>query len=201
MNAMPTISSLLLPPEAELGVRIKKALDDEGLAVSAGGGPSLSMSGLRLMSGTLARHLAGVLDIGLADVLVGAWNKAFAVRQQIEKSAKSPGKELFLQLAEHKITSAHKPYVALMKDGQELGRLPFSVSVEIVLQGAVLRILDGAIQEIQTGRVKGKGIVKCGGAILVEKEIEPVEIPGTISVPPARTVSALFHARAERHAS
>ena len=37
-----------------------------------------------------------------------------------------------------------------MKDGHELARLPFSVSVEIVLQGAVLRILDGASQEIQT---------------------------------------------------
>ena len=185
---MVTITSLLLPPQSELASAIKKTLDEEGVAVAAGGGPSLSLAALRLMSGALAQQLTGMLDqIGLADILVGAWNKAFAVRQQLEKSAKSPGKELFLQLAEHKITSAHKPYVALMKDGHELGRVPFSVSLEFTLQGAVLRLLDGKIREIQTGKVvKGKGTLKCGPLLLVEKEIQPVQIPGTIPVPPSK---------------
>jgi hypothetical protein len=198
---MATMSSLLLPAQAELADSIKKALAEEGMEVNAGGGPNVSLAALRLMSGALARQLTGLLDIGLADVLVGAWNKAFAVRQQLEKSLKSPGKDMFLQLGEHKITSEHKPYVALMKDGHELGRLPFSVNLELVLQGAVLRILDGAIKEIQTGRVKGKGVVKCGRFMLVEKEIQPVDVPGTIPVPTATTVSAMFHARAARQAS
>lgn len=93
---MVTITSLLLPPQSELASAIKKTLDEEGVAVAAGGGPSLSLAALRLMSGALAQQLTGMLDqIGLADILVGAWNKAFAVRQQLEKSAKSRARSCF----------------------------------------------------------------------------------------------------------
>ena len=198
---MLTLSNLLLPPEAELAASLTRALDEEGVSMSAAGGPHLSVSAFRLMAGALAQKLPGLLNIGLADVFVGAWNKSVAVRQQIDKSAKAPGKDQFLQLAEHKISSTHKPYVALMKGGRELARVPFEVSVEIVLQGAVLRILDGAIKEIQTGRVKGKGTVKCAGAILVEKEIQPAQIPGTIAVPPPETVDRFFGPRATRRAA
>jgi len=137
-----------------------------------------------MMPAALARQLAGLLDIGLGDILVGAWNTSYGLRQHIEKSAKSPGKDVFLQLAEHKISSTHKPYIGLLKDGREVARLPFAVSLELVVQGAVVRILDGTIQEVQTGKIKGKGTVKCGTAILVQKELQPIAIPGTVNVPP-----------------
>ena len=180
---MLTVNQLLLPPEAALANLVKDAIADEGMSLTGGGIKSFPMLGWRMMPAAVARHLAGLLDIELADILVGAWNKAHGLRQQIEKSVKTPGKEVFLQLAEHKITSTHQPYIALLKDGREIARLPFSVSLELVLQGAVVRILDGAIQEIQTGKIKGKGTVKCGGAILVEKELQPIAIPGTLQVP------------------
>jgi hypothetical protein len=176
-----TLSEFLLPAPADLATRVSEALADEGVVVRTGG-VSPSIPGWRMMAGAVARHLAGVLDIGFLDILVGAWNKSYALGQQLEKSAKSPGKDVFLQLAEHKITSKHEPYLALFHDGQEIGRLPFTVSVELVLQGAVLRIRDGRIEEVETGRIKGKGTVKCGGAILAEKELQPITIPGTMPV-------------------
>ena len=180
---MVSLSSLLLSPQAELAARIKKALDDEGVAVTAGAGPSLT-SAMRWMSNGLAKNLEDMLgEISLGGILAGAWNSAFSVRQQIEKSVKSPGKEFFAQLAEHKVTSKHQPYIALMKDGHELGRLPFNVIVEFTLQGAVVRILDGAIKDIQAGRiVKGKGTIKCGEFLLVEKEFKQLDLRGTIQV-------------------
>lgn len=79
-----------------------------------------------------------------------------------------------------------------------MGRLPFSVSLELVLQGAVVRILDGAMQEIQTGKIKGKGTVKCGGAILLDKELPSMDIPGTLHVP---AQPAWLPARVARRAS
>jgi len=60
--------------------------------------------------------------------------------------------------------------------------LPFSISVELVLQGAVLRIRDGAVREVQTGQIKGKGVVKLAGATLIEKQLSPVNVPGTFEV-------------------
>jgi hypothetical protein len=178
---MVTLNELLLPAADDLTDRIKEALANNGVAVE-GGGMKNPILGWRMMPGAIARHLPTLLDIGLGDILVGAWNKSFALRQQLEKSAKTPGKEIFTQLSEHKITSTHKPYIALMKNGQEIGRLPFTVSIEIILQGAVVRILDGAVQEIQVGKVKGKGTLKCFEAILVQKELTGLSIPGTIQV-------------------
>lgn len=189
---MLTLSDLLLPPEAELAASIVSALDEQGVALASGGGPSFSAATWRLMAGSLAKQLPALLDIGVTDVLVGGWNKWLDVRQQIEKSASSPGKDVFLQLAEHTIKSKHEPYVALMKNGREIGRLSFGVEIELGLQGVVLRILDGTIRDIHTARVKGKGAVKCAGAILVRKELQPHQFAGTWQVPSAEKVRTMF---------
>jgi hypothetical protein len=181
---MVTLSQFFLPAP-DLATRMADALADEGVVVQAGGVKAPHIfggPGWRMLSSAAVQHIAGLLDISFVNVLVGAWNKSFAVGQQIEKSLKSPGKDLFLQLAEHKITSKHEPHLALLKDGQEIGRLPFSVSLELVLQGAVLRIRDGEIKEIETSRVKGKGSLKCAGATLIDKELQPISLPGTLAV-------------------
>ncbi|MET1082368.1 MAG: hypothetical protein ABWY12_04840, partial [Burkholderiales bacterium] len=57
-----------------------------------------------------------------------------------------------------------------------------SLSLELVLQGAVLRIRDGEIKEIETSRIKGKGSLKCAGATLIDKELQPISLPGTLTV-------------------
>ena len=134
---MLTLSDLLLPPESELATSIVSALDEQGVALTGGGAPSFSAASWRLMAGSLAKQLPGLLEIGVTDVFVGAWNKSLDVREQIDKSLKSPGKDVFLQLAEHTIKSAHTPYVALMKNGREITRLSFGVDIELGLQGVV----------------------------------------------------------------
>jgi len=180
---------LLLPDEEELSERLKEAMAKKNLAIATTGTETLAAFGLRAMSGALARNLKSVLQIDLSDIFVTAWNKSGTLRQHLEKSAHSPGKEIFLQLAEHKIASTHRPHVALMKDGAEIARIEFEAAIELVLQGAVLRLLDGAIQDVQTGRVKGKGWVKCFGAVIVEKEIQPHAIPGTLKISGTKAAS------------
>ena len=180
---------LIMPDEEEVTERIREAMSRRHLTIAAGGTETLAAFGLRAMSGALARNLKPLLQIDLADIFVAAWNKSGTLRQHLDKSAHSPGKEIFLQLAEHKIVSTHRPHVSLMKDGAELTRVEFEVAIELGLQGAVLRLLDGAIQDVQTGRVKGKGMVKCFGAVIVEKEIQPTAIPGTVKIAGTRAAS------------
>ena len=95
-------------------------------------------------------------------------------------AVKSPGKEILLELAEHKITSKHEPYFTLLRNGTEIASLKFSINRELTIQGAILRILNGEIKEIQVGQIKGKGTIKSGRALLLEKELQPIEVPGTI---------------------
>lgn len=177
---MVTLSEFFLAGQTSLTARVGDALAEKGGAAKAG--DSRAMLAWRMMPKAIAGQLSGLLDIGLADILIGGWNKSFALRQQLQKSTNTPGKDLFLQLVEHKIKSTHEPYVTLLKNGQEVARLPFSISLELTLQGAVLRIRDGAVREIQTGQIKGKGSVKLAGATLIEKELEPINVPGTLEV-------------------
>ena len=178
---MMTLSQLLLPAPADLSARVADALADENVVLQ-GGGIAFPAGGWRLLSAAVGRHLAGLLDVGILDILVGAWNKSHELGAQLEKSRSSPDKDFFLPLAEHKIASKHQPYLALHKDGQEIGRLPFTVSLELVLQGAVLRIRNGTIHDAETGQIKGKGSIRCGGAIIVEKDLKAISLPGTMPV-------------------
>jgi len=177
---MVTLNEFFAPDAAALAGPIKTALTDDTFCVKAGGLEKLAMLGWRMLPDTIAGHVGPLLDVGLDDILVGGWNKSQALRRCLAKSAQSPGKPVLVELAEHKVTSKHEPYLTLFQNGLEVARLKFSVSVELVLQGAVLRMLDGKIAEIQAGQIKGKGRVHCGRALLLEKELQPIAVPGTI---------------------
>jgi hypothetical protein len=175
---------LFMPDEEVLEAAIKEALAKKGLLLTMG--KSLASFGPGAMAESLAKQIRPLFPDDISDVFLGAWNSAVTVRQYLDKSAQSPGKEIFLQLAEHKIVSNHEPHVALMKDGVEIGKVPFTASIEMALQGVVLRLRDGKVQDIQTGRVKGKVILKCFGAVILRREIDQMPIPGTIRLEPQR---------------
>lgn len=176
---MLSLNEFFLDGQTDLTGPIRRALAKKDVAGHTGASQLLTW---RLMPEAIGEQLAVLLNIPLPDILVGAWNKGHALRQQLQKSAKTPDKDLFLQLVEHKVASTHEPYVALLRNGQEVGRLTFTISVELVIQGAVLRIRDGRVREVQTGQIKGKGSVKLYGATVMEKELAPIHVPGTFEV-------------------
>jgi hypothetical protein len=176
---MVSLSEFFLDGHTDLTGPIRRALAKKDAAGQTG---AASLITWRLMPEALAEQLTVLLNVPLPHILRGAWNKGYALRQQLQKSAKTPDKDFFLQLVEHKVTSTHEPYVALLRNGQEVGRLTFTISVELVLQGAVLRIRDGQVREVQTGQIKGKGTVKLYGATVIEKELAPLNVPGTFEI-------------------
>jgi hypothetical protein len=180
---MQTLNDFFEPSAQELTARLRKAMSDGSLSGADGGVGAVPGSGL--FARAIANEVDKLLDVSLGDILIGGWNKAQALGEALRKSARSPGKEILLQLAEHKVSSTHKPYVSLVRNEHEIARVPFTVAVELVVQGAMLRIVDGAIRDIETGQLKGKGSVKCGRAVLIEREMQTIAVPGTIAVKPA----------------
>ncbi len=179
---MMTLDDLFGFATMDLSSRIKSALPDGAFCVKVRGIENLAISRWQAFPTMAAQHLGKLFDIGMGDILAGAWNKARSIRQSLEKSKKSPGKEILLELAEHKITSKHEPSLAILRNGVQVASLKFFLNLELTIQGAVLRILDGEIRGMQVGQIKGKGTLKAGSAILVEKELGPVEIPGTMAL-------------------
>jgi hypothetical protein len=179
---MQTLNDLFETAGEHMAGNIKQALHDSTFCLIAGGIENPGISRWLAFPSMVSRYVSQLLDIRLGDVLAGAWNKARAVKRSLEKSTKDPGKEILLELAEHKIMSKHEPYLELLRNGVRVATLKFNVDLELTLQGAVLRILDGKIKDVQVGQIKGKGTIKGGGAILLEKSIGPIEIPGTIAL-------------------
>ena len=92
---------LFMPDEEVLAASIKEALAKRHLSLTTG--ESLPAFGVGAVSQSLARHVRALFPNDVAQLFLGAWNNSVTLRQYLEKSAQSPGKEMFLQLSEHKI--------------------------------------------------------------------------------------------------
>jgi hypothetical protein len=176
---MVSLNEFFLDGQTDLTGHIRRALAKKDVARHTGASQLVTW---RLMPEAIGEQLAILLNIPLPDILAGAWDKGHALRQELQKSAKTPDEDLFLPLVEHKVAATHEPYVALLRNGQEVGRLTFTISVELMIQGAVLRIRDGSVRAVQTDQIEGKGSVKLYGATVIEKEVAPIKVPGTFEV-------------------
>ena len=85
-------------------------------------------------------------------------------------------------MADHTVESEHKPSLDLYQNGKRIGRIPFTVSLEIELRGLLLEIEEGAIRKMTSGDVRIKGTLKVADFTLVEKAFERVRMPGEIQI-------------------
>ena len=177
-----TLREFFLSPGQDLAKGVAQGMETGGdtVAVGEGGAADVRMLKWPVLSSAVSRHVGELLDVGISDILANAWNKSAALREQFEKSRQSPGESFLLPLAQHTIESEHKPSIEVLKNGKPVAKLVFTANIALTVEGAVLRIQNGEIREIQTGQVKGSGSLKCGGAVLVEKETQPIALPGRI---------------------
>lgn len=177
-----TLREFFLSPGQDLAKGVARGIETGGdtVAVGIGGAADVRMLKWPVFSSAVSRHIGELLDVGIPDVLANAWNKSAAVHEHLEKSRQSPGESFLLPLAEHTIESEHTPSIEVLKNGKPVAKLAFTARVVLTVEGAVLRIQNGDIREIQTGQVKGSGTLKCGGAVLVEKETQAIPLPGRV---------------------
>ena len=123
-----------------------------------------------------------VLDVDIAGVLLGGWKK-YRQLQQYRDTAKYPPEDtILLALVEHSIASSHHPKIEILAEQVLLGTLEFTITLALKLEGIVLKVRGGKIREIAAGRCRGKGTLACAGVTLLEKESDPFELPGRISL-------------------
>jgi hypothetical protein len=112
--------------------------------------------------------LAKLVDVPLADILVGAWktNKKFS---KFRKGQLPPDKISVLPLSTHHIKASRSPYIELFLDGKAAGKIPFELALDITVDAGVVVIQDGLIKRIEAGKAKAEGTLKCGGVVVAEK--------------------------------
>jgi len=128
-----------------------------------------------------AGKLAELFDIPIPNILLASWQKADALQSLLEESKKNPEEIMELELAEHTITSEHRPRIELKIHNATVKNLELNMQLAFKLEGFILKIQEGAITEVRTGKCEVKGKVDYEGETLLEKKLSTIELPGSIS--------------------
>ena len=131
----------------------------------------------------LAAKICELLDIKLHYILLTAWKKVEALRQVLEDSKKTPDKSIYLDLAEHSVDYETRPFIDVKLKGASVKKLTLHVAMNLKLKGFSLKVQNGAIQEIQTGRCEAKGTLNYEKMTIAEKKFEAIKFPLSIHVP------------------
>jgi hypothetical protein len=132
----------------------------------------------------LISKIGELFNVELPDLLIVSWKKARELQDALAESKKAPEEVIFLELAEHVITSEHHPYIEIRIAGVPLPkRIQFTVALSATLKGVVLRIKGGEIVEIQAGCCDFEGKVKYEDLTIADKKVGPIELLAVSTIP------------------
>ena len=123
-----------------------------------------------------------LLDISILDVMLGVWKKHAEFRKHVRISAADPTKTVVVHLGSHRITSEHRPAMEVRRDGSVLAELTFPVEVAFEVEAVELTLRGGAVREIRTGELKVRGTVKFEETVILERDLEPIRLPGKMTL-------------------
>jgi hypothetical protein len=114
-------------------------------------GPSkLSQIVRKVADREIKRAIVELLDVGLAKVILKAWQGHDALLAAGQRTSEKGGREVVV-MNEHTITSTHKPRLALTADGIDLGQLTISIVLSLRLVGITAIVQGGELVAVETG--------------------------------------------------
>lgn len=131
----------------------------------------------------LGPKICELFNVPLPNVLVTSWKKVGSLKAIIEKSKQSPDEVMYLELAQHSINCEQKPHLEMRIKELPVKKIQFTVKLLFNLKGFVLKVQNGAIQEMQTGVCEVKGTLSYAGQVIIEKKLSPINLPGRIDIP------------------
>jgi hypothetical protein len=135
-----------------------------------------------LTSKAIEDEVSNLFDVSLVSIMLRAWKKYEVVRKQLRGNGASSSEAVLLPLVEHSIESEHKPYVQISRGETPLFKITFSASLQLSVEGLVLKIRDRRIREIAAGRFYASGTLKCEEVTICEKHSEHLNFPGSFAV-------------------
>jgi len=133
------------------------------------------------LSRAVGRALQEALQVNMGDVLVSGWNTYQSLFEYADPDKHPPKEIASVTLWEHTITSSHEPRVDVLVNGKKVATITFGVDLELQFESATLTIQGGRILEVKAGTCVGKGVLKCEGAVLMERASAEVSLPGRLT--------------------
>jgi hypothetical protein len=99
----------------------------------------------------LARAVQGLLEIDLADVLLGGWRKWTVLTAAARRTRDRPGVTEVVSLAEHTLTSTSEPSVDLLVGEVRVATVHLELTVELTLQALAATVRGGRLVALTGG--------------------------------------------------
>lgn len=107
--------------------------------------------------------IAGILEIGLVDVLAKGWRKFDALTAAARRSLQTDGTTEIVELVDHEIVSSHRPHIDVMVDGRVIAQIDVGVDVTVELHALTAVVTAGRLSALRSGRADVSAILTIEG--------------------------------------
>ncbi|HKO62428.1 MAG TPA: hypothetical protein VJV03_14790 [Pyrinomonadaceae bacterium] len=134
----------------------------------------------------IGARIEQLLEIPLRDIFVASWKETDAIKDLLAESRTAPAAITNVELADHSIKSLHHPHIEVRQKKATSKKIEFTLRLLFKLQGFRLRIQNGLIKEVRSGRCEMQGTLEYQGLTVAEQKNVPISLPAVIATGDAR---------------
>jgi hypothetical protein len=151
-TAQPLTASAFLFEDEDTGRALARTLDQHGVLGSLDTALGLVAQTTREAAGDQVAAVAdSVLDLDLGDLVVAGWRKQGQLAAAAERTAANPGTSELVELATHRVSSVHHPYVELLVNDVRVTTVNFELDLEFEIKALVATVRDGHLVSLHSG--------------------------------------------------
>ncbi len=166
-----TTSAFLFGGAQDPDQALAHALKEHGVLGTLG--PALqvlSQTGREAAGSQIATVAHELLDLDLGDLAVSGWRKHAALTAAADRTIANPGSSEVVDLAAHRISSAHHPYVELLLNDVHIATVRFELRVEFLVRALVATVRHGHVAALGVGACDVTATLAAEGVQLVKQQ-------------------------------
>jgi hypothetical protein len=178
-----TTSVFLFGEDQDTGQALAQALEEHGVLGSLDTGLQLvSQAGRQAANSQVATVAHGLLDLDLGDLVIAGWRKQGELAAAAERTAANPASSEVVELATHRISSVHRPYVELLINDVHVANVNFELDIEFVIKALVVTVTNGHVASLHTGACDVAATLAAEGIQLASRRAH-LELPLVVRWP------------------
>ncbi len=95
---------------------------------------------------------AGLLELDLSYVLVAGWRKYSVLTAAARRTAETPDSEELVDIASHRVSAVHRPYVDLLVDGIHVTTVNFGLELQFDVKALIVAVRSGKLVALHSGK-------------------------------------------------
>jgi hypothetical protein len=147
-----SVRSFLVGNDADRFAVAARAVSELGIGrITVRAARGLTESTRAALGTEVTRTVDALLELDLGALVVAGWKKHAALTTAAEQTRTTPETSAVVSLAEHTVSSTHKPYVDLLVREKRVARVHVELSVQVTVQGLAATVRGGRLVSLTGG--------------------------------------------------